>query len=253
MSDDRAPATAYLPPEGDDLVPGMVTVVEDRGPVLVPDRPPHAEGFDLVLRGYDRHQVDAHLARTAALVTDLQEALAAAGVRESAQAAELAAVRAELERGRPTFDALGDRVAQMLTLAETEAAQLRRDAEHDAAALRSAAERESADIRSDARREADELGATARRDVSTLGQRRQQLLSDIQAIRDQLDAVATGRPDLPPAVDPVATDTLVLELPDGVSGDETELDIEAGAEVDAELDAELDAEADAESKAKPGR
>lgn len=257
MSDDRAPATAYLPPQGDDLVPGMVTVVEDRGPVLVPDRPPHAEGFDLVLRGYDRHQVDAHLARTAALVTDLQEALAAAGARESALAAELAAVRAELERGRPTFDALGERVAQMLTLAETEAAQLRREAEHDAAALRSAAEREAADIRSDARREADELGASSRRDVSTLSQRRQQLLSDIEAIRDQLDAVAAGRPDLPPAVDPVATDTLVLELPDSASRDETELDIEADAEGEAvienEDEAEIEDEADAGPGAKPKR
>ena len=214
MSDDRAPATAYLPPEGDDLVPGMVTVVEDRGPALVVDHGSQAEGFDLVLRGYDRHQVDAHLARTAALVTDLQEALAAAGVRESSMAAELAAVRAELERGRPTFDALGERVAEMLSLAEAEAAQLRRDAEHDATALRTAAEREAADIRSDARREADELGVTARREVSTLGQRRQQLLSDIEAIRDQLDAVATGRPELPPPADPVATDTLVLQLPE---------------------------------------
>jgi DivIVA domain-containing protein len=217
MSEDRAPVTAYVQPTGDDLVPGMVTVVEDRGPALVPDRPGQTEGFDLVLRGYDRHQVDAHLARTAALVTDMQEALAAAGARESAYAAELAAVRAELERGRPTFDALGERVAQMLTLAEAEAAQMRSDAEHDATALRAAAEREAADIRSDARREADELGATARREVASLSTRRQDLLSDIETVRDQLDALATGRPELPPPVETAelaAGDTIVLPLGD---------------------------------------
>jgi DivIVA domain-containing protein len=217
MSEDRAPVTSYVQPPGDDLVPGMVTVVEERGPALVHDRPAHAEGFDLVLRGYDRHQVDAHLARTAALVTDMQDALAAAGARETALAAELAAVRAELERGRPTFDALGERVATMLGLAETEADQMRTDAQHDAAALRTAAEREAADIRSDARREADELGATARREVSTLSTRRQDLLSDIGQIRDQLDAIATGRPDLPPpaeVAEPMAGDTIVLPRDD---------------------------------------
>jgi DivIVA domain-containing protein len=220
MSEDRAPVTSYVQPPGDDLVPGMVTVVEERGPALVHDRPAHAEGFDLVLRGYDRHQVDAHLARTAALVTDMQEALAAAGVRETALAAELAAVRAELERGRPTFDALGERVAKMLSLAESEAAQMRTDAEHDAAALRTAAEREAADIRSDARREADELGATARSEVSTLSTRRQELLTDIEEIRDQLDAIATGRPDLPPpqeAAGDMAGDTIVLPRDDAMA------------------------------------
>jgi cell division septum initiation protein DivIVA len=195
----------------------MVTVVEDRGPVVIPDRPAQAEGFDLVLRGYERHQVDAHLARTAALVTDMQEALAAGGARESALAAELAAVRAELERGRPTFDALGERVAKMLSLAESEAAQMRDDATRDASALRAAAEREAADIRSDARRDADELGAQSRREVSSLSKRRAELITDIEAIRDQLDAVATGRPDLAPAsseepVDPQHGDTVVLPL-----------------------------------------
>jgi DivIVA domain-containing protein len=220
MSEDRAPVTSYVQPPGDDLVPGMVTVVEERGPALVPDRPAYAEGFDLVLRGYDRHQVDAHLARTAALVTDMQEALAAAGARETALAAELAAVRAELERGRPSFDALGERVASMLSLAESEATQMRTDAERDAVALRTAAEREAADIRSDARREADELGSTARREITTLSTRRQDLLTDIEAIRDQLDAVATGRPDLPPppeAAEPIVGDTIVL--PRGDAGE----------------------------------
>lgn len=204
MSEDRAPGSYVLPAE-DDLVPGMVTVVEDRGPVLVTDQPGRTEGFDVVLRGYDRHQVDLHLARTAALVTDQAEALAAGGVRESALAAELAAVRAEMDRGRPTFDSLGERVGQMLALAETEAAAMRADAQRDATALRRATERDAADIRSDARRDADELGAAARLDVASLSSRREQLLADVAAVRDQLDAILTSAVDV--AADTAAAPT----------------------------------------------
>ena len=220
MSEDRAPGS-YLLPTGDDLVPGMVTVVEDRGPVLVTDQPGRTEGFDVVLRGYDRHQVDQHLARTAALVTDQSEALAAGGVRESALAAELAAVRAELDRGRPTFDSLGERVGQMLALAETEAAAMRADAERDATALRQAAEREAADIRSDARRDADELGAAARLEVASLSTRREQLLADVAAVRDQLDAILTG------------------VVPDVAAGADVAADAETAADVESDGTTEM--------------
>jgi DivIVA domain-containing protein len=199
MSEDRAPVTSYVQPPGDDLVPGMVTVVEERGPALVPDRPAYAEGFDLVLRGYDRHQVDAHLARTAALVTDMQEALAAAGARETALAAELAAVRAELERGRPSFDALGERVSQLLGLAETEADQLRASARAEADETRASAERDAAQVRSDARRDADELAESTRRELADLGRLREDLLGDLAEVRGSLEDVlarSTRRIDL---------------------------------------------------------
>jgi cell division septum initiation protein DivIVA len=237
MTEDRTPV-AYLPPSGDDLVPGMVTVVEEAAPVSSAQQSGALDGFDLVLRGYDRHQVDGHLARVAVLVEQLRSELAGSVARESAATAELARVSAELERGRPSFDSLGERVSQMLGLAETEADQMRSDADRDASALRQAAEREAADIRSDARREAEELGAAARREVTDLADRRVELLSEIAHMRDALNGILAGATEqwpslspsqeslptedeaaadaegLPPTVDEDLTETMTIDLAD---------------------------------------
>jgi cell division septum initiation protein DivIVA len=209
MTEDRAPVE-YEPSAGADLVPGMVTVVEE-APATYAAQPSGAmDGFDVVLRGYDRHQVDGHLARVALLVDQMQAELAGSAAREGAATAELARVSAELQRGRPSFDALGERVSQMLGLAETEADQMRSDADRDVAALRLAAEREAADIRSDARREAEELGAAARREVGELADRRVELLTEITHMRDALNAILAGAteqwPSLAPSQEPVPVD-----------------------------------------------
>ncbi len=208
MTEDHAPV-ASVPPPADDLVPGMVTV-EESAPAPAAHPSGALDGFDVVLRGYDRHQVDGHLARVAVLVEQLRAELAGSTARESAATAELARVSAELERGRPSFDALGERVSQMLGLAESEAAQMRSDAERDATALRHAAEREAADIRSDARREAEELGAAARREVAELADRRVELLTEIAQMRDALDGILAGAseqwPSLSPSQAPLPTD-----------------------------------------------
>ena len=208
MTEDRTSA-ASLPPSGDDLVPGMVAV-EETAPAPTAQPSGALDGFDVVLRGYDRHQVDGHLARVAVLVEQMRAELAGSLARESAAAAELARVSAELERGRPSFDALGERVSQMLGLAESEAAQMRADADRDATALRRAAEREAADIRSDARREAEELGAAARREVAELADRRVELLTEIAQMRDALDGILAGAseqwPSLSPSQAPLPTD-----------------------------------------------
>jgi cell division septum initiation protein DivIVA len=190
----------------------MVTVVED-APATSAAQPSGAmDGFDVVLRGYDRHQVDGHLARVALLVDQMQAELAGSAAREGAATAELARVSAELERGRPSFDALGERVSQMLGLAETEADQMRSDADRDVAALRLAAEREAADIRSDARREAEELGAAARREVGELADRRVQLLTEITQMRDALNGILAGAteqwPSLAPSTEPLPVDEI---------------------------------------------
>jgi DivIVA domain-containing protein len=193
MSEERPPVPP-MPPPGSDLIPGMVTVIEPVGqsghePWAPREAPGQTNQFDLVLRGYDRHQVDAHLDRVAAVVEQLRVELTESARRESATTAELAMVRAEMERGKPSFDALGERVSQMLRLAESEAAQLRSDADHDAKALRQAAEREAADIRSDARRDAEELGASARRELAELNQQRVTLLTEMADMRDTLDSI----------------------------------------------------------------
>jgi DivIVA domain-containing protein len=215
MSDDRPPV-ADMPPSASDLIPGMVTVVEQASvpaaePSAAAEPPAQPTHFDLVLRGYERHQVDGHLDRVAALVEQLRAELAESTRRESSATTELARVRGELERGRPSFDALGERVSQMLGLAESEATQLRADAQHDAKALRHAAGREAADLRSDARREAEELGAAARGEVAELGEQRVALLTEIAAMRDALNSILAAAseqwPSLAPSDDSVPPDS----------------------------------------------
>ena len=193
MSEDQP--TVQLPAPGNDLIPGMVTVVDEAAPTTPPPiaaqpvslaaTPAQPSGFDLVLRGYERHQVDRYVYHLTVLLEELRSRLGDSSQREAVATAELADVRAELERGRPSFEALGERVSKMLTLAESEAAQLRADAERDAKALRHASEREAAEIRTAAHRDAEELGAAARREVSDLTERRVVLLSDIAGARDQ--------------------------------------------------------------------
>jgi len=225
MTEDRAPVT-YVTSTGDDLVPGMVTVVEvaDAAPAA-PQQSGDVGGFDVVLRGYDRHQVDGHLARVAVLVEQQRAELAATAARESASTAELARVSAELERGRPSFDALGERVSQMLGLAETESDQMRADAERDASVLRLAAEREAADIRSDARREAEELGAAARREVADLSDRRVELLTEIAQMRDALNTILAGVTEQWPSLAPSGT---TLEQTSDEAADETTDEVSDG-------------------------
>ena len=160
--------------------------------------------FDLVLRGYDRHQVHQHLDRVAALIEQLRGELAEATLaRESGHAAELDRLRGELERGRPSYDSLGERVGQILGLAESEANQLREDARHDSDTWRDAAGREAADIRSDARREADQLVAAARSEVEELELRRTALLVEMESMRDRIQSVSgASEPWRPQASDP---------------------------------------------------
>ncbi len=144
------------------LIPGLAPVVPLTGePTVTPS------SFDLVLRGYDRHQVDEHLRQLAGTIEQLRT--------------ELARTSSELERGRPSYDALGERVAQILGLAEAEAAQLRSDAERDAA-----------DLRVQAHRDAEELVASVRREVDELGQRRSALLAEMEAMRQTLGGILTG-------------------------------------------------------------
>src|SRR4051812_28007631 len=100
-----------------EVAPATIVPMEER---------PH--GFDVVLRGYDREQVDRHVAWLEGLLAQVEESAgqataAADGARAEAMTAhqEAARAKAELERGRPSFDALGERITRMLKLAEEEA------------------------------------------------------------------------------------------------------------------------------------
>jgi DivIVA domain-containing protein len=228
MSDDQ-PSTEY--PAGAELIPGLAVADRPEGPsggeLPAAGAAVQPYNFDLVLRGYDRHQVHQHLDRVAALIEQLRTDLAEATRRESANAAELARLRGDLERGRPSYDSLGERVSQILGLAEGEADQLRADARRDADGWRDAAGREAADIRSEARREAEALVAAARSEVGELDRRRTALLSEMASMRDALQSVLTSASEPWPSTVPDApaenvsaehdvnlTETQVIEVGD---------------------------------------
>jgi hypothetical protein len=208
MAYDLEPTTQppLVPYQEDELVPGMSTILVE----AQPERPV-IDRFDVVLRGYERHQVDDHVMRMAASEAQVRAELQAAAEREAVLAAELAQTKAELERGRPTFDALGERVSQMLGLAETEAEQMRSDAARDTAELRETAAKDAADIRSDARRDAEELGAAARRELAVLKDERMAVLTDVSVIRDRLNDILGGTTEQWPSLAP-AEETSSIDL-----------------------------------------
>ena len=105
---------------------------------------PALSEFEVVLRGYDRAQVRETIER---LDADIRIALTdrdAAVARASDLASQLSAVHAEMESLRrkldtaaaPTYETMGARIANMLQLAEEEAAEIRRTAHTDTATLR---------------------------------------------------------------------------------------------------------------------
>src|SRR3954452_24592502 len=100
--------------------------------------------FDVVLRGYDRHQVAETVER---LEADFRIALAdrdAAVARSSDLAGQVSALHGEVEALRrkaataaaPTFENMSERIAHMLRLADEEATEIRRAAEQEAQAVR---------------------------------------------------------------------------------------------------------------------
>lgn len=228
MSDERL-STAYPAGPAAELIPGLAVADGPAGPgggeLPAAEATAQPYNFDLVLRGYDRHQVHQHLDRVAALIEQLRAELAEATRRESANAAELGRLRGDLERGRPSYDSLGERVGQILGLAESEADQLRENARQDADSWRDAARREAADIRSDARREAEELVASARDEVAELDRRRTELLTEVESMRDRLQAVLAGasEPWRPPASEAALDATNPSSLPPDVNLAETQV------------------------------
>jgi len=100
-----------------------------------------ATGFDVVLRGYDRHQVHEHVER---LEADLRIAVSerdTVAARLTELAGQVAAAHNEIDpmharlgqvtTGDPSLDGVSDRIRGMLALAKEEAAEIRHKAEQE--------------------------------------------------------------------------------------------------------------------------
>jgi cell division septum initiation protein DivIVA len=155
------------------------------------DTPPtKGQPFRVVLRGYEPTQVDQRMQQLASQVDDARAYAQqlAERVRVLEEQEYAAAGASEAPVGPATFEHLGERVAKILTLAETEARDLvergrrlldeersqvadevsrqRSEADRHANQIRSDAETETARVLEDARRAADDRLDAAERDAS---------------------------------------------------------------------------------------
>lgn len=152
----------------------------------------HTPGFDTVIRGYDREQVERHIAWLEGLVgqaehdsAEARESVEEARAEAMAARQDATAARMELERGRPSYDALGKRIGQMLTLAEEEATELRSAGERDAERVRASSLAEHAQIE----RRRDEILQRAQQEAgAVVAAARQEAEKTVTASREQAAA-----------------------------------------------------------------
>ncbi|MFZ5851389.1 MAG: hypothetical protein ACOYY2_08345 [Actinomycetota bacterium] len=161
------------------------------------------EDFAVVLRGYDRRQVDDFAARMRHRVQDLEGALARTEQDLARAEQDLDRARREVQeateraaRDRPTFEELGERVTEMLRLAEQEAAAQRATAASEVARLRQDAEEQARRTVAEAERQAAEIEAAAQRRVAELDAQHQEVVRRLGEIRDTLTRLLP-----PPPVD----------------------------------------------------
>jgi len=159
-------------------------MTQDTG--LLPEMLSGREQFDMVMRGYDRHQVDTYVNHLETVARDLEERLVQAeqvagqGQREAAEA------RAILERGRPTFDALGERIATILSLAEEEAEAMRTAAATDAAHIRDQAQRDARRHTAEVEEQTAQRQAAADHELKALLAERDAVVERLAEVRGSL-------------------------------------------------------------------
>jgi DivIVA domain-containing protein len=178
--------------------------------------------FRTVLRGYDPAQVDDLLRRLA----DDAEAARRHLDELTARVRRLEAERDRLveERGgepvaEASYDHLGDRVAQILRLAEEEAAELREhaaraaqetraaghdDALREARALVEEAQQQATTILAEARRTAARLRAESEADLAAATERRDRINGQLADVRQMLAGLTGDAPPPRPADRPAA-------------------------------------------------
>jgi hypothetical protein len=135
-------------------------------PAAPPDsRPPEPESprFDMVLRGYDRLEVDQYvrglLEENAALGRDLETARSE--LRDHAGSPRPSPSQQHYDVDTPAEDSLGFRAEKLMRLAEQEAADMRTRATRDAQAVQAAARRQAEEQLRAAETQAKDIRARA--------------------------------------------------------------------------------------------
>ena len=167
--------------------------------------------FRAVLRGYDPAQVDQVVAELTAAAEAARQEAATVSVQASKLEAGHADLRTQLEAreaqltklresnrtaAAPSFAGLGDRVGQILTLADEEAASLRTTAAAEIAALRTSSENAAAASRADADRYAEDVRTKADAESARILEDAKRKADEILDHADREAPARGGRSDL---------------------------------------------------------
>jgi DivIVA domain-containing protein len=168
-----------------------------------PGRPavarPEPRRFDTVLRGYDRAQVDAHMARlaeeNAALrrqATDADRRRQTAEQHASATEGEFRKLQSQRQAGSPE-EGFGFRAEKLLRLAEQEAAEVRAATAREAAALleqaKADAEKHRHEVEQSLISRSAQLDEQASRRSGELQDRERQIAEQLAAARSEAESL----------------------------------------------------------------
>lgn len=182
-----------------------------------PYRPePERPHFDMVLRGYDRIEVDEYIEKlleeNAALRRELESAAARVRVpeqRDDEQATQAMAppVPTPPVQGydidTPAEDSFGFRAEKLLRLAEREAVEMRTRATRDAESLEATARRRADEQLRAAEREADQIRERAAQEVARVGRLHRTTRDELRRLAGVLNA-ELERPDPTDGDEPTA-------------------------------------------------
>lgn len=162
---------------------------------LLPLRSPEEGGpaFELVRRGYDRDQVENHLGWLEDQLRNAEIARDAAEHAAATAAAEAEAAREALELGRPQWNELGDRITQILTLAEEQGTEIRMQRTREADELLADARQAAIDADRAHGQRLREADAQAAQLVSDAQSQSEQMMSDAQNRSEQMLSDAQNR------------------------------------------------------------
>lgn len=137
------------------------------------------ETFEIVMRGYNRRQVDEYIARTRNQIRELEARLSRALDEVERTRREMAEVR---DTHKPTGDDLSERLRQIINLAEEEAQSKLGDADQKVNQIRQDAEKEAKRVIDEAHGKSEHMVAQAQENANHL----------LSAAKQEADRVLTA-------------------------------------------------------------
>ncbi|WP_051762830.1 hypothetical protein [Microbispora rosea] len=123
------------------------------------------DSFEVVMRGYSRRQVHDYMIRTRNQIRDLEERLARTIDQAEQSRLELAEARRRMTDSPQNPDELGERLSQILKLAQEEAAANKEASEAEARRLRETSAAEAERLVTSAREQADAIRGAAQEEA----------------------------------------------------------------------------------------